>query len=143
MRVLIVLAAVCGSLAAGVGCRREVSSTVTGKVDYDGQPLNSGYITFQVNGLVTKGAEVGADGSYSVAGLPYGMAAVSIYVDKPPPSPPDGITPTAIPGTFEANPVLIPEKYGKFESSGISTQLAMPEQTFDIHLEKPGRKKQK
>jgi hypothetical protein len=143
MRVLIVLAAVCGSLATGMGCRREVTSTVTGKVEYDGQLLNSGYITFQVNGLVTKGAEVGADGNYSVAGLPYGMAAVSIYVTQPPPPPPDGITPTAIPGTFEANPVLIPEKYGMFESSGISTKIAMPEQTFDIYLAKPGREKQK
>jgi hypothetical protein len=143
MRVLIVLAAVCGSLATGMGCRREVTSTVTGKVDYDGQPLNSGYITFQVNGLVTKGAEVGADGTYSVAGLPYGVAAVSIYVDQPPPPPPDGITPTAIPGTVEANPVLIPDRYGTFESSGISTQIAMPEQTFDIHLAKPGRKNRK
>lgn len=141
MRFLLVLAAVCGSLMAGAGCRREVTSTVTGKVDYDGQPLNSGYITFQVNGMVTKGAEVGADGSYSVAGLPYGSAVVSVYVDRPPPPPPEGITPTAIPGTFEANPVLIPEKYGTFESSGISTQLAMPEQTFDIHLEKSGKKK--
>jgi len=135
------VAVVCISITVLAGCSREVRSTVTGKVDYDGQTLNSGYITFQVNYLVTEGAEIGADGSYTVAGLPFGSAAVSITVDEPPPPTPEGITPTAIPGTYEENPVLIPKKYESLETSGITLEVAMPEQTFDIHLEKPDKKR--
>ena len=134
---------VCASITAAVSCSREVRSTVTGTVDYDGQTLNSGYIMFQVNYLVTKGAEIASDGSYVVDGLPFGSAAVSIYVDQPPPPTPEGIEPTAIPGTYEENPVLIPMKYDSLETSGITVEVAMPEQTFDIHLEKAEKKKRK
>ena len=140
MRLLLV-AVVCTSITVGAGCSREVRSTVRGKVDYDGQMLNSGYILFQVNYLVTKGAEIASDGSYVVDGLPYGSAAVSICVDEPPPPTPEGIEPTAIPGTYEENPVLIPRKYDSLETSGIMVEVAMPEQTFDIHLEKPEKKR--
>ncbi|MDG1991402.1 MAG: hypothetical protein P8J43_02935 [Pirellulales bacterium] len=140
---LLMVAVVCTSITVLAGCSREVRSTVTGKVDYDGQTLNSGYILFQVNYLVTKGAEIASDGSYVVDGLPYGSAAVSICVDEPPPPTPEGITPTAIPGTYEENPVLIPRKYDSLETSGITVEVAMPEQTFDIHLAKPEKKKRK
>ncbi|MDA7899103.1 hypothetical protein N9A92_01110 [Pirellulales bacterium] len=140
---LVILAVVCTSITVGAGCSREVRSTVTGTVDYDGQTLNSGYIMFQVNYLVTKGAEIASDGSYVVDGLPFGSAAVSIYVDQPPPPTPEGIEPTAIPGTYEENPVLIPMKYDSLETSGITVEVAMPEQTFDIHLEKAEKKKRK
>ena len=98
---------------------------------------------FQVNYLVTKGAEIASDGSYVVDGLPFGSAAVSIYVDQPPPPTPEGLEPTAIPGTYEENPVLIPMKYDSLETSGIMVEVAMPEQTFDIHLEKAEKKKRK
>ena len=140
---LLTVAVVCISITVLAGCSREVRSTVTGKVDYDGQTLNSGYITFQVNYLVTEGAEIASDGSYVVDGLPYGSAMVSVYVDPPPSPPPEGIEPTAIPGTYEENPVLIPKKYESLETSGITLEVAMPEQTFDIHLEKPEKKKRK
>ena len=86
---LLMAVVVCTSITVLAGCSREVRSTVTGKVDYDGQTLNSGYITFQVNYLVTKGAEIASDGSYVVDGLPFGSAAVSIYVDEPPPPTPE------------------------------------------------------
>ena len=92
-----------------------------------------------MNYLVTKGAEIASDGSYVVDGLPFGSAAVSICVDELPPPTPEGIEPTAIPGTYEENPVLIPVKYD-CETSGI-TVSPMPEQTFDIHLEKPEKKR--
>ena len=140
---LVILAVVCTSITVGAGCSREVRSTVTGTVDYDGQTLNSGYIMFQVNYLVTKGAEIASDGSYVVDGLPYGSAAVSICVDEPPPPTPEGIEPTAIPGTYEENPVLIPGKYDSLETSGIMVEAAMPEQTFHNHLEKLEKKKRK
>ena len=139
----VILALACTSIIGGAGCSREVRSTVSGKVDYDGQMLNSGYILFQVNYLVTKGAEIASDGSYVVDGLPFGSAAVSICVDEPPPPTPEGIEPTAIPGTYEENPVLIPRKYDSLETSGILVEVAMPEQTFDIHLEKLEKKKRK
>ena len=140
---LVILAVVCTSITVGAGCSREVRSTVTGTVDYDGQTLNSGYIMFQVNYLVTMGAEIASDGSYVVDGLPFGSAAIAIYVDQPPPPTPEGIEPTAIPGTYEENPVLIPMKYDSLETSGITVEVAMPEQTFDIHLEKVEKKKRK
>lgn len=133
----------CLFFATFLGCRREVRSTVSGKIDYAGQSLNSGYITFQVNNLFTKGVEIAADGGYSVSGLPYGTAFVSIYVDEPPPPTPEGITPTAIPGDYVENPVLIPEKYAMLETSGISVEIMLPEQAFDIHLEKPVKKRRR
>lgn len=131
----------CLSLALAAGCRREVRATVSGKIDYEGQPLNSGYVTFQVNNLVTRGGDIGKDGSYKVDGLPFGSAVVAIYVEGAPPPVPEGITPTAVPGTYEENPVLIPKKYETLETSGITVQVAMPEQSFDIHLEKPEKKR--
>lgn len=142
MRIALVLV-MCLSFSAIGGCRRVASATVSGKVDYDGKPLNSGYITFLVNNSTAKGGNISPDGTYSISDLPYGSAVVSVYVEPPPPAPPEGITPTAISGTYQENPVLIPKKYESVETSGISTQVAMPKQVFDIHLEQVGKTKQK
>jgi len=43
--------------------------------------------------------------------------------------------------SYDENPVLIPRKYDSLETSGIMVEVAMPEQTFDIHLEKPEKKR--
>jgi hypothetical protein len=133
----------CLSCSAIGGCRRTVSANVSGKVDYDGTALNSGYIEFLVNNSTAKGGTISPDGTYSISGLPFGSAVVSIYVEPPPPPPPKDVTPTAIPGTYEENPVLIPKKYGSVETSGINIQVAMPRQVFDIHLEKVGKTRPK
>jgi hypothetical protein len=137
------LVVLCLSFSAIGGCRRAASATVTGKVDYDGTPLNSGYVEFFMNNSAVKGANISPNGTYLISDVPFGLAVVSVNVDPPPGAPPKDITPTAIPGTYEENPVLIPRKYGSVETSGINTQVAMPYQVFDIHLEKVGKTRPK
>jgi hypothetical protein len=127
-------------LASFLGCGQAATCTVSGRVDLDGKPLNSGDIIFQVDGRVTRGNAIGSDGTYTVAGLPQGPALVAINVDDPPGAGPDGIT-TAVPGTYEPDPVLIPQRYGTLETSGLSVDIREAHQVFDIHLEKSRRPK--
>lgn len=123
-------------LTAFLGCGQAATCTVSGKVDLDGKPLNSGDIIFQVDGMVTRGGAIGSDGTYAVAGLPQGPALVAINVDQPPGAGPDGI-PMAVPGTYEPDPVLIPQRYGTLETSGLSVDIRKARQAFDIHLKNP------
>lgn len=110
------------------------SSTVSGKISHKGKPLNSGQILFQSEEGTVQSAEIQSDGTYTVTGLPAGKAKIAVNVSPPPPKGPDGISADE-PGTFEANPVLVPPKYGKVETSELTYEVTGGSQTNDIDLE--------
>jgi hypothetical protein len=72
--VLLVLAA-CGTLVAG--CSKPVGS-VSGTVRYKGSPVPGGRIAFLASDGRQHGADIGEDGSYTVADVPVGPAKVSV-----------------------------------------------------------------
>src|SRR3954469_25171968 len=103
---------------------------VTGKVTYQGQPVEEGTITFEnpTAGEVNS-SPLASGGAYSVE-LPAGDYKVSV---SPPlietkstaDTPPDMVT-------KKVN--NIPKKYWVQESSGLSAQVAKDKRTFDFEL---------
>jgi hypothetical protein len=66
-----------------LGCSKKSSSNVSGKVTYDGQPLESGFISFYPE--EGQGSTVGGEivkGSYSVKGVAPGKNRVQITVNE-------------------------------------------------------------
>ena len=104
---------------------------VTGKVTYQGQPVEKGQITFEdpTAGQVNE-SQLGSGGNYTTE-LPAGDFRVSV---SPPliatkgtgDSPPDNIPDPAVKN--------IPKKYWRQESSGLSAPIAKDKRTFDFDL---------
>ena len=114
------------------GCHQEKNPRykVTGKVTYQGQPIEEGTITFEnpTAGEVNS-SPLGSGGAYSLE-VPAGDYKVSI-------SPP--LVETK--GTADSPPDMvpkqvknIPKKYWVQESSGLSAQVAKEKRTFDFDL---------
>ncbi|WDI42907.1 hypothetical protein [Bremerella sp. P1] len=127
-----IVVACCCLLPLLIGCA-ESKSELKGKVTYKGTPLNSGSILFQCEAGPVENAEIQGDGTYMISGLPKGKAKVSVQVSAPPQPGPDGVI-TSEPGTYEPNPVMIPQKYASVDSSGLTVDIQEAEQTFDIEL---------
>jgi hypothetical protein len=103
---------------------------ITGKVTYQGQPVEEGQIAFEdpTAGQVNS-SPLGAGGSYSTE-LPAGNFRVSVAppqveVKSGPDSPPD-LVPKKVNN--------IPRKYWVQESSGLSAQVAKDKRSFDFDL---------
>ncbi|MBI1246801.1 hypothetical protein GC197_03025 [bacterium] len=124
--------ACCCLLPLLIGCA-DSKAELKGTVTYKGAPLNSGSILFQCESGPVENADIQGDGTYVISGLPKGPAKVSVTVSKPPQPGPDGVI-TNEPGTYEPNPVLIPNKYSNVESSGLTVDIKESQQTFDIAL---------
>lgn len=107
-------------------------SKVTGKVSYNGKPLNSGTILFQTEEGV-RSATIQSDGTYTIEDVPAGNAKIAVTVAPPPEKGPDGVSADEA-GTSEANPVLVPEKYSRVETSELTYKVTSGEQTHDIDL---------
>lgn len=122
----------CCLLPLLIGCA-DSQGELKGSVSYKGTPLNSGSILFQCEAGPVESVEIQGDGTYVIAGLPKGPAKISVQVSKPPQPGPDGVI-TNEPGTYEPNPVLIPQKFGNVETSGLSVEVEGAQQTFDIAL---------
>jgi hypothetical protein len=121
-------------LALLIGCGGESGTTISGKISHDGKDLNSGSITFQAQEGIVETVTIQGDGTYTVSGLPKGSAKISITVPPAPTPGPGGVSADE-PGDYEANPVLIPIKFGDTTKSGLSVELTGGEQTHDIVLE--------
>jgi hypothetical protein len=104
--------------------------TVTGKVAYQGQPVEEGTITFEdpAAGQVNS-ATLAAGGTYSVE-LPAGDFRVSVspplVETKGGPDSPGDMAPKKV-----AN---IPRKYWVPETSALSAKIAQDKKTFDFDL---------
>jgi hypothetical protein len=123
--VLLVIATGCGS---GDKLARY---KVTGKVMFQGQPVEEGQITFEdpAAGQVNE-SSLGPGGAYSTE-LPAGDYRVSVApplveIKGGPDTPPD-----MVPNPKVKN---IPKKYRVQESSGLSAQVAKDKRTFDFDL---------
>jgi len=109
------------------------SATVNGTITLDGKPLNSGFILFQPSEGTVQSADIQPDGTYTVGQLGLGTAKIAINVPPPPPSGPDGVSADA-PGASNVEPVLIPEKYGDVETTGLTYEVKLGAQVHDIDL---------
>lgn len=125
----------CAIFALFSGCGDPATATVSGTITYQGQPLNSGRVYFHVGDCGTvRSAEIGSDGSYSVDGLPSGDGRVAVMV---PPSaaavPEDASAPLVESAGVE--PVAIPERYARVETSGLGVVIQSGGQAHDIDLD--------
>ena len=109
--------------------------TVTGKVAYQGQPVEEGTITFEdpTAGQVNS-SPLGAGGAYSVE-LPAGDFQVSVspplVETKAGPDSPGDMAPKKV-----AN---IPKKYWVQETSGLSAKVERDKKLFDFDLKPSAR----
>jgi hypothetical protein len=103
---------------------------VSGKVMYQGQPVEEGAITFEnpAAGEVNS-SPLGAGGAYSLE-VPAGDYKVSI---SPPLVETKG-TADSPPDTVPKQVNNIPKKYWVQESSGLSAQVAKDKRTFDFEM---------
>lgn len=121
----------CIALAAGCGPSDPLARyTVTGKVTYQGQPVEEGTITFEdpAAGQVNS-SPLGPAGAYSVE-LPAGDFRVSV-------SPPLVETKAGpdTPGDWVPKKVAnIPKKYWVQESAGLAAKVEPDKRSFDFDL---------
>ncbi len=122
-------------LAACSGCGDATTATVSGTITYQGQPLNSGRVYFHMGECGTvRSAEIGSDGSYSVDGLPSGDGRVAVMVPPSPASVP-GDTSAPLVESAGVEPVEIPERYARVETSGLGVVIKSGGHSHDIELD--------
>jgi hypothetical protein len=124
MRKGLTLALLAG-LVAAAGCGKS-TGTVSGKVYYKDQPLNSGTVTFLTDKEAFRGF-IKEDGSYSVSKVPVGDVTITVTVN-PQPNP-------AGKGSAQPKPVTVPEKYGNPKTSGQKHAVTAGDQQKDIKLD--------
>jgi hypothetical protein len=101
-----------------LGCARGPdTTTVTGKVSYEGKAVANALINFQAQGARPLGGSTQSDGTYSFD-LPPG--AYQVRIDAPAPLPAgwkegDPAPPPA--------PRLVPEKYASYTTSGLTATI--------------------
>ena len=139
------------SASLSLGCGGIKTGTVTGKLEFKGQPITNGRVVLICEGgdhPVLNG-EV-RNGQFKVEKVPYGPVKVTAmsYVtkrNKVPNMPKDviepGMAPTAEPGTeAKAEPlaegagVVLPTKFGAPETSGMSFEMDTSEKTVNFDL---------
>jgi hypothetical protein len=135
------LGLVAAVLALG-GCR-PAASTVSGRVVYNGKPLNGGSVVMFGPGEKLYTGLIGADGRYAIANVPPGDLRVTVksHTAVPynfnvgsrapaavngPKGPTEGPPPAPVPP--------IPDRYGVPEESGLAVTVGRGETTFDITL---------
>jgi len=99
---------------------------VTGKIRYNGAPLNKpgGQVVFVgASGAQVVGA-IDADGNYRAKGVPAGLNRVAVYYRHPDFKPgkrlPNNGSPANVP---RVAPFLTPEKYANVDTSGLSVNV--------------------
>jgi hypothetical protein len=126
-----------GILAALVslpGCLAAPQGDVEGKVRLDGRDVPSGIVTFAGSDGTVVSAVV-HDGSYKVVGVAVGEAKISITDHNP--HAPAGLLNTSgsrrPPG--ETAVLVIPERYARPDSSGLTFRVEKGTQKHDIELQ--------
>jgi len=111
------------SVLSGFGCGgSKKGATITGKVTIDGTAANSGSVIFKNGTSVTYGT-IRADGNYTASGVPVGEAEVTVEGITAPKmgnvDPKMAVSTKDGPAGTVENPIPIPPKYAKPESSGL------------------------
>ncbi len=124
-------------LAAGVlwagGCSRPYDATVSGTVNFGGEPLERGTVTFhpQHGGVPAYGA-IQPGGTYTVStagrrGLQAGDYSVTVVALEPTVVPPSGDMPS--PGRS-----IVPASYGTVQTSGLRFSVSPGANRIDVQL---------
>lgn len=132
MRRLTVIAFVAVISMAAMGCGRRITLVpVAGRVTLDGKPLEFGAIMVQPQAGPAAQAKIAADGSFRLGtftpddGAIPGPATVRVICRKE-------VTPPG--GERAFGPNLVPEKYGRFDTSGITVDIKAGMPPLDIPL---------
>ncbi|MCC6493071.1 MAG: hypothetical protein IT424_08615 [Pirellulales bacterium] len=102
---------------------------VSGKITYQGEPVTSGLINFRADGQPLRGGGIQADGTYQF-NLPAG--AYQVRIDTPPALPAgwkEGDPPAKM------GPRQVPEKFGSFETSGLTATVDENTETINFDLQ--------
>ena len=123
-------------VGCGSGSNPKVGN-VEGKVQVNGVAANSGNINFIGADGTTIGAAIQPDGSYRAIGVAVGEAKVTVIGAPPPvksnvPIPATKDAPAGMNGV--ANPVPVPAKFNKPETSGLSTTVKNGTNTYSPDL---------
>jgi hypothetical protein len=140
-------------LTAGCGPKSPIPAKVSGKVTYNGNPVQGGNITFHSKDRGSYSATLGEGGVYEISALPDGELVVTVETES---INPNKKTPAYGGGRGAAidqkymeamkksgapintdqskNYVKIPAKYAKEESSGLTVTLKAGKQTQDFPL---------
>jgi hypothetical protein len=124
-----------------VGCGSGANSkigNVEGTIKVNGVNANSGNINFTGADGTTIGAAIQADGTYRAIGVGVGEAKVTV-TGAPPPVKGNAPLPvtkdSGMGGTAPVgNPIPIPAKFGKAETSGLSTPVKNGTNTYSPDL---------
>jgi hypothetical protein len=138
-------------LVLATGCSS--SGTVSGKVTYQTRPLTGGTVLFtSPQGKGTRRAEIGEDGSYTIANMPTGPVKIAVdtrSAQEPPPAtegqpnmklPPGDLPPEAARSGIYGNSrkkkpaERIPEEYADPDKSGLDYTVTSGAQTKNIEL---------
>ncbi len=135
-----------------MGCEKEFArSRVHGVVKYQGKALTNATVMFLGQDSQVYRAELKADGSYEVSGVPQGPIRVAIQQGQPYVPPRADPTKSAAkasvndekanapradppPSNVRQNAVQIPAKYGEADKSGLTFDLKEAEQEWSIDL---------
>jgi hypothetical protein len=130
------------SLSALAGCGGSSQSgkgNIEGTVKIDGVTANSGNVVFTVGQESISGA-IQPDGTYRAVAVPIGEAKVTVTGLPPKPRTDPKTAPKGgsdAPGTpTVSDPIPIPAKYAKAESSGLTFTVKSGTNTFPIELTK-------
>lgn len=120
-------------LLTGCGNSADSSSgTVSGRVSYEGQPVQQGVVTLYSSELgVGISEEIQADGQYATqTPIPIGNYVVTVLPPEEPPPMEEDLVVTIAPVKD------IPEKYRDPAKSGLNIDVSQGQNSFDIEMTK-------
>lgn len=139
-------------LAASIGCGRSDRPTlgkVSGTVTYQGQPVKSGTLVFEVAGARPANAKI-MDGKITEAttfepndGVPVGSARIAVFAAESSAASGPAASPASDPGAYQvptANYMdvgakrLIPNRYNDPATSGLTWDIKQGENTVTLQL---------
>jgi hypothetical protein len=137
-----VAACVLVALACASGCGSR-TATVSGRVTYQGKPVANGSVIVYCSDKQIVRGNISADGTYSIPNVPPGTSVVTVQShmrvpaglrlhQSPPPSSGGPIPPTVDPA--DTDRIMIPQRYGFPEESGLVVMVEDGPVTFDIDL---------
>jgi hypothetical protein len=135
--------AACLLMVAALGiCGCGGTARVSGTVTRDGQTVRSGVITFVSSDGKGTMAPIKRDGTFVAANVPTGDTLVILVnaMEEPdftgPVSVSDAAKPSSKPTTLPRVPTVIPEKFAKPESSGLTLTVRSGDNRYDIDVGK-------
>lgn len=125
------------ALALTMGCGDKGSGVISGKVTVDGKPVTHGSIVFMSQVGKKDAFTAGIiEGEYTTEPIPVGATKIYIVSREVPPGGPGGGGNDLQKSAPKASPkvVIVPDKYGSAETSGLTYDVIKGEQKKDFEL---------